>query len=451
MAQENPLDRLLLDKPLPVHSEAERMVLGCIMLDNELMAEAATVLSREAFGVPSNGAIFDAMVTLAASGEAINPLTLVTELQRLGELDRIGGHAAIARLIDGVPRFSNIDSYLRLVANAHMSRRLVRIGSDVAVRAVDGEDPVAEQIEYAQRQILDLEAPGEQQSWSGAGELSQTRLADLENFCASGRYLRGLATGLTGIDGLLGGLQKSDLIIIGARPSMGKSGLLLAMADGAASSRLNEESVVAIFEVEMSKDQLADRWLSMRSGVDGHRMNTGQVNQRDWQALTRAQAEIAAQRVYIDDRSNLTTIQMRSRLRQLNRRYKQGVSVVFVDYLQRMRAVGRAESRLHEVRQIVADLKSIAKDFNVPVVALSSLSRKPEERTDKRPILSDLRETGDIESDADVVMFIYRDEVYNPHTDKPGIAEISIQKNRKGPLGVVELRWIDVLTKFENL
>lgn len=451
MAQANPnLDRLLLDKPLPVNPEAERMVLGCIMLDNALMAEAAAVLSRDDFGLPSNATIYDAMLTIAAGGDAINPITLMAELQRSGDLDRVGGPVAIGQLFDGVPRFSDISSYLRIVAEASTARRLIRIGSDLAVRALDGEESVAEQIEYAQRLILDLEAPGEKQAWASAEELSISRLADLEDFCESGRGMRGLATGLTGIDGLLGGLQKSDLVIIGARPSMGKSALMLRMAEGVAMR--NDGAVVALFSVEMSKEQLMDRWLSSQSLVDGQRIKTGQVGRDDWRALNDAQSRIARQNVYIDDRSGLTALQMRSRLRQLTRKHKAGVSVVFVDYLQRMRVVGKPESRLQEVRQIVSDLKSIAKDFNVPVVALSSLSRKPEERPDKRPLLSDLRETGDIESDADVVMFIYRDEVYNPNTtDKPGMAEVSIQKHRNGPLGLVELRWNDACTRFDNL
>lgn len=441
----------MLDKPLPSNPEAERMVLGCIILNNELLAEVAVALSRDSFAVPSHGMIFDAMITIAAGGGGIDPLTLVAELQHMGDLDKVGGGAAIARLFDGVPRFSNIDSYIRLVAECALSRRLIRMGSDLACRALDGELPVAEQLEYAQRQVLDLEAPGESQSWSSADELASSRIAALEEFAASQKFMRGLATGYFSIDSILGGLQKSDLIIIGARPSMGKSALLMGMADGIASSEHNEDSVVAVFEIEMSKNQLMDRWLAMRASIPGQRFKTGRLSNDEWRDLTTAQQEIGRLKVFIDDRSSLTALQMRSRLRQLNRRYRQGVSVVFVDYLQRMRAVGRPESRLHEIRQIVSDLKSIAKDFNIPVVALSSLSRKPEDRTDKRPQLSDLRESGDIESDADVVAFIYRDEVYNPNTAEPGIAEISIQKHRNGPLGLAKLGWNDAYTRFSNL
>ncbi|MDX2043296.1 MAG: replicative DNA helicase [Acidobacteriota bacterium] len=448
-----------LEKSLPSNVDAERMILGVILLDNVTINQAAEHLKPEDFFLPSHRRIFEKMLKLYEEGQGIDPLTLQEELRRAGELDQVGGPAYIASLFDGVPRFSNIESYVKIVKGKGMLRRLVGAGNQIMQMAFDDEDLPEDILDRAERLILSIAEDRIKQGFAHIGDVAEKQLHTIEEVAARQEVVTGIATGFTDLDYMTSGLQRGDLIIVAARPSMGKTAFSLNIAQNAAlgqdsSGRVHEgrqKAVVGVFSLEMSKEQLVQRLMCSQAQVDAHRLRSGMLNKDDWRKLALAVGELSQADIFLDDTPGINTLEVRAKARRLKNEQKR-LDLLIIDYLQLMSGKsGRSESRQQEVSQISRELKILAKELEVPLIALSQLSRATETRTDHRPQLSDLRESGSIEQDADVVMFIYREEVYKPETERQNIAEIIIGKQRNGPIGNVELVFRKALTRFHDL
>lgn len=442
------------DKKFPANVDAERLVLGCILLTNDLYAEAAAILSADDFFSWANAHIFNAFGVLMEEGRPIDPTNLINVLEINGDLDKCGGPAYLAGLFDGVPRFSEITGYCRLVKEKATARRLIATANLIQARAFDNSESVADQIADAQSQIMSIEDPNARSRWRKLGEVTAAYIAKVEQQQESDKFLTGLATGITQLDYMTGGLQRADLIICGGRPSMGKSALAFNIAEGVAKSPDNKreaggkvvDPVVAIFSMEMADEQLGGRFLSSDARVDSHRLRSGMLNKTDWRMISQSLSTLEALGVHIDDQAGHTVASLRAGLRELKR--EQGaLDLVIVDYLQLMTTNGTGNAA-QDYGDVAKGLKIIAKEFNVPVLVISSLSRACEARTDKRPMMSDLRESGAIEFHADQCWFVYRDAVYNQNAD-PNAAELIVRKQRNGPIGTVDLVWLASLAKFE--
>ncbi|MBI1764056.1 MAG: replicative DNA helicase [Acidobacteria bacterium] len=440
-----------LDKQMPNNVEAERLILGVILLDNSTINQAAERLKPDDFFLPSHKRIYEKMIYLYEQGRAIDPITLQEELRRAGELEQVGGAAYIASLFDGVPRFSNLDNYTRITKGKSTLRRLIHAASQVMTMAFDEEEEPELILDQAERLILGIAEDRIKQGFTPLSEVAESQLKHIEEIAGRGQLITGIATGFTDLDYMTSGLQRGDLIIVAARPSMGKTAFCLNVAQNAALrvQHHGQKAVVGVFSLEMSKEQLVNRMLCSQARIDAHRLRSGMLSKDDWRKLALAVGELSEAKVFLDDTPGMSVLEMRAKARRLKNEQK-SLDLIVIDYLQLMSGRGRIESRQQEVSQISRELKMLAKELNVPLIALSQLSRAPEQRTGSRPQLSDLRESGSIEQDADVVMFIYREDYYKPETEKQNIAEIIIGKQRNGPTGAVELVFLKQLTKFED-
>ncbi|MEK6302207.1 MAG: replicative DNA helicase [Acidobacteriota bacterium] len=433
------------EKGLPSNVEAERSILGAILLDNTVCNQAIEFLKRDDFFLDSHRRIFDKMVALSERLSSIDMVTLSDELRRAAEFEQIGGATYIASLIDGVPRTDNIEHYARIVKKKSMLRKLITASNQIIARAFDEEDDADIIIDQAEQAIFQIAEDKVRQGFQYIGTVAQKRLEQIEQMADRPEMITGVPTGFVDFDHLTSGLQKQDLIIIASRPSMGKTALALNMAQYAA----RNGSVVGIFSLEMSAEQLASRLLCSEARVDAHRLRTGFLNREEWARLGDALRRLCETKVYIDDTPGAGVLEMRAKARRLKAEH--GLDLLVVDYLQLMSGRGRVESRQQEVSQISRDLKTLAKELDIPVLALSQLSRAPEQRSEHKPQLSDLRESGAIEQDADVVCFIFREEVYNETDENRGRAELLIAKQRNGPTGKVELAFLNSFTRFESM
>ncbi len=443
---------LTLEKALPNSIEAERLILGAVLLENSTINQAVERLRPDDFFLGSHRFIYSKMIKLYEQGLGIDPLTLQEELRRAGELDAVGGSAYIAALFDGVPRFSNIDNYTKIVKGKATLRNLITASNQIMALAFDDEEEPEQILDQAERLILAIGEDRIKQGFIHIGEVAGKQLEVIEEIAGREQLITGIATGFRDIDYMTSGLQRGDLIIIAARPSMGKTAMCLCIAQNAAlrPQHHGEKAVVGIFSLEMSKEQLVQRLLCSQARVDAHRLRSGMLGKEDWRRLAMAVGELSEAQIFLDDTPGLSVLEMRAKARRLKNEQKR-LDLLIVDYLQLMSGRGRQESRQQEVSQISRELKMLAKELNVPLIALSQLSRAPETRTGShKPQLSDLRESGSIEQDSDVVMFIYREEVYKPETEKTNIAEIIIGKQRNGPVGSVELVFLRELTRFED-
>ncbi len=441
-----------LERALPSNIDAERMILGVILLDNNVVNQALERLKPDDFFLGSHRLIFEKMIGLVEQGRAIDPITLQEELRRSGELEAVGGIAYIASLFDGVPRFSNLDSYIRIVKGKATLRRLINASNQIMALAFDEEDDPETILDEAERKIFSIAEDRIRQGFVHIGEVAGRQLKVIDEIAGREQLVTGIATGFRDLDYMTSGLQRGDLIIVAARPSMGKTAFSMNIAQNAAlhTQHHGARAVVGVFSLEMSKEQLVQRMLCSQARVDAHRLRTGMLSRDDWRRLGMAVGDLSEVNIFLDDTPGITVLEMRAKARRLMNEQR-ALDLLIVDYLQLMTGRGRQESRQQEVSQISRELKMLAKELNVPLIALSQLSRAPETRTgNHKPQLSDLRESGSIEQDADVVMFIYREEVYKQETEKQNIAEIIIGKQRNGPIGSIELVFLKSLTRFED-
>src|SRR6516164_3404792 len=441
-----------LERGLPAAIEAERSILGAILLDNLLYDQAAE-LKPDDFSLDAHRRIFSRMRDLQETGRPVDMITLAEELDRRKEVEAVGGVAYLSSLIDGVPERPSIEHYVRIVRNKSLLRGLINIAQTAIAEAIDHSDEAEEVINRAEQGIFLLAENRLGQGFTDIPSIVKGSFGSLDELYARGQEITGLATHYTLLDKMTSGFQPSDLVIIAARPSMGKTALAMNIAENAA---ILDGKVVGVFSLEMSKEALLMRMLASHARVDSHRLRTGFIPKEDRQKLTFATESLMQARLFIDDTPAISVTEMRSKARRLKQQEGR-LDVLIVDYLQLMSAVPlggkRFENRTQEVSAISRGLKAVAKELKVPVVALSQLSRAPESRGgDHRPQLSDLRESGSIEQDADVVAFIFREEVYKKDDpDLEGRAEIIVAKQRNGPTDMIRMAFIKRSTRFENL
>jgi replicative DNA helicase len=429
----------------PQNLEAEQSVLGAIMLDNAALNRSMEILSEEDFYRTANKIVYRSMVGLSERNQPVDQITLTDYLRGTGELDQIGGASYIAELVQLVPSAANIRYHCQIVRDKSLLRGLVRTATDVVMKGYEGTTKTDELLEFAEREIFRLAQGHLGVAFAPVSSILQESIEIVDRLYSRQEKITGVPTGFD-IDNYTAGLQASDLIIIAGRPSMGKTSLALGMAEHAS---LHANAVVGIFSLEMSRAQLVLRMLSSQAHLDSHAVRTGQLKGPDWEALTGAASQLQDAKIFIDDSGNLSVQQMRGKARRLKAEH--GLDLLIIDYLQLMEGRGNSESRQQEISDISRALKGLAKELNIPVVALSQLSRAVENRKPPIPVLADLRESGAIEQDADIVMFIYREEVYDPDTDEKGIAKILIRKHRNGPIGEISLQFHDRYAKFHNL
>jgi replicative DNA helicase len=436
----------LKERTLPHNPEAERTVLGAVLVDNAAFSSAAEILTREDFHREAHRRIFDAMAALAERAQSIDLVTLKDELVRHAALEAVGGAGYLASLLDGVPRITNVEQWSRIIREKAILRNLIHASNRIAQSCYEAEQEPDVILDQAERSVFEIAERRIRRGFVGIKDIVKESFRTIDQLSQSKELVTGLPTGFVDLDEKTSGLQKGDLVIVAARPAMGKTSLCLNIAQYA-SQRTGES--VGLFSLEMAKEQLVLRMLCADARIDAHRLRTGNLQEKDWARLAKAFAELSASKIFIDDSATLTPLEMRAKCRRLKAEH--GLGLVIVDYLQLVSGPGRAENRQQEIASVSRSLKSLAKELSVPVVALSQLSRAPEARSDRRPQLSDLRESGSLEQDADVVMLIYREEEYKPTEENKGIAEINVAKQRNGPTGVVKLAFIKEFTRFENL
>ena len=430
----------------PQSREAEEAILGALLLDRNAIFKAIELLQPEFFYAEKNAAIFRAMVTLFQRGEAVDIITLTEELRREGSLDRAGGASYLGGLQESVATGAHIEHYARIVSEKATLRRMIEISGEIVESCFEARDEAMDILDRAESSILAVSQGRLRQGFEPINEILKATFQNIQRVYDSKSHITGVATGYDKLDLLTGGLQPSDLLIVAGRPSMGKTSFVLNVAQHAA---IEEKKSVAIFSLEMSKEQLVQRLLTAEARIDAHKLRTGNLKDSDWPLLTQAAGQLAEAPIYIDDTPAISVLEMRAKSRRLQA--QKGLDLIIIDYLQLARAVSRADNRQQEISEISRGMKALAKELQVPVVALSQLSRALESRTDKRPMLSDLRESGALEQDADVVMFIYRPEVYDKEDEElEGQAELIIGKQRNGPIGTVPLYFVKEYTRFEN-
>ncbi|AVX21861.1 primary replicative DNA helicase [Carboxydocella sporoproducens DSM 16521] len=437
---------LAMDRVPPHNLDAEQSVLGSMLLDQEAVFKAMEIIRAEDFYRDAHRLIFEAICDLADRSEPVDIITVAEELRQRGQLDKVGGAAYIATLSGIVPTAANVEYYARIIREKSLLRALISAATRIAQLGYEGEAEAEEILMQAEKMIYDLSQRKASRTFATMHEILMETFDRIEYLYQNKGDVTGVPTGFIDLDRLTSGLQPSDLIIVAARPAMGKTSFCLNIAQHAA---IKAGIPVAIFSLEMSREQLVQRMLCSEAMVDQHRLRTGQLTEQDWPRLVRAVGPMAQAPIFIDDTVGISVLEMRAKCRRLKAEH--GLGLVIIDYLQLMQGSRRSESRQQEISEISRALKGLARELNVPVIALSQLSRAVEQTHDKRPNLSHLRESGAIEQDADIVSFIYREEYYNPDTEKKGIAEIIIAKHRNGPVGSVELGFLNEFTKFVNL
>ena len=430
----------------PQNVEAEQSVLGAILLDNAALNRAIEIVSDEDFYRSAHRTLYTAMMALSEHNEPVDQITLTEYLRSIGELENIGGASYIAELVHIVASAANIRYHCKIVHDKSMLRGLIRTATDVATRGYEGTSPTDELLDYAEREVFRLAQGKLGRSFLPVSDIIKESVEIVDRLYSRKERITGIPTGYKALDNITAGLQPSDLIIIAGRPSMGKTSLALGIAENAS---IKANAVVGIFSLEMSKAQLVLRMLSSQALLDSHALRTGQLSSHDWKALTNAATRLEDARIFIDDSGNLSVQQMRGKARRLKAEH--GLDLLIIDYLQLMEGRRDSESRQQEISDISRSLKALAKELDIPVIALSQLSRAVENRKPPIPVLADLRESGAIEQDADVVMFIYREEVYDPETEDRGVAQILVRKHRNGPIGEPRLHFHEQYAAFRDL
>lgn len=446
-----------IDRQLPQSPDAERAVLGAILINNNAFYRIIGTIDTEDFFKDAHRTIFATMRRMAEQSYIIEPLTLKEELAKHAQLDQVGGISYISSLLDVVPDVANVERYAHIVKEKSMLRRLIVMGNSVMRAALDAPSEPNEVLTIAEKSLYEIAEGTTEKGFVGLDKITRTNMAAIEQIHSNaGRLVTGMPTGYDRFNEMTSGFQPGDLIILAARPSMGKTSFMMNIAESIALPGKDGQPrsgdrlySVGVFSLEMSKEQIGLRILSSESGVSNHLIRSGMLSERNWRELAEASSRLAKGKIFIDDTAGMDPLEMRAKARRL--KMEAGLDMIMVDYLQLMAIKGKVESRQQEVSQISRSLKAIAKELSVPMLSLSQLSRRSEQRTgDHRPQLSDLRESGSIEQDADLVLFIYRDEVYNKDTEEKGIAEIIIAKQRNGPIGDFKLVFRNDITKFFN-
>jgi len=428
----------------PHNLEAEESVLGAVMLSADAANLALEKLQADDFYRPAHQLIFEAIVALFDGNEPIDAVTVSDWLRRTNTLERVGGMAYLSGLLNAVPTTANIEYYAEIVEEAASRRRLMHAGAKVTGFALKTEEPIEDVLDAAEAAVFAVAEKSVGEGLAPVGPMLQAALERIEEMGARGDDITGLSTGFRDLDRMLAGLQPANLVVVAARPSMGKSSLALNIAQHAA----EKQEPVAFFTLEMSREEVVQRLLSTMAAVDSHKLRTGQMGPELWKRVVKETGKLYTMPIFVDDSADLTVTAIRAKCRRMSR--KHGLSLVVVDYLQLMSATGRSDNRQQEIADISRALKNLARELRVPVIAVSQLNRALEQRENKRPRLGDLRESGAIEQDADIVMFIYRDEYYNPGSDQPGAAEIAIAKHRAGATGTVMMNYAAEFTSFRN-
>jgi replicative DNA helicase len=436
------------ERTLPHNLEAERSVLGAILVHNDAFNLAAQVIDSNDFYRDAHRRIFDKMVALNERHDAIDFVTLKEELAKAGQLDEVGGPAYIASLADGVPRATNVEYYAKIVKEKSTLRNLIYAANKILTNAYEADQESDIILDEAESAIFAVADDRLKAGFVPMRDLVKESFPKIEQLFEQKRLITGVPTGFVDLDEMTRGLQGGDLVIIAARPSMGKTSLVLNIAQYVATQ---PEHTVGFFSLEMSKESLFLRLLTAEAQVDGHRLLSGAIGGKDYGRISHALETLSSMKLYIDDTANIGVLEMRAKARRLQAEH--GLSLLIVDYIQLMSGRGRFENRTLELASISRSLKGLAKELSVPIAVLSQLSRAPESRSDHRPQLSDLRESGALEQDADVVVLIYRDDVYNrdPNSPDTGTAELILAKQRNGPTGTVRLAFLREQTRFANL
>ncbi len=440
-------NQLALEKVPPQNLEAEMAVLGAMMMDEDAIAAAAESLSIQSFYKESHRKIFEAMLNLYSANKAVDLITLTDALKRNGVLDDIGGVSLLTALANAVPTAANINHYVNIVKEKNILRGLINNATKIVSLCYESEGNIAQVVDNAEQLIFEVRDHKSQGSYLHLKEIVKDSIETIDKLYQEKAHVTGVPTGYIDFDIKTAGLQASDLIIVAGRPSMGKSAFALGMIEYAG---VIEKVPTAVFSLEMSKEQLVQRMLCSHAKVDAHKVRTGYLATSDWPRLTAAAGKLSEAPIFIDDTPAISVMELRAKARRL--KAQQDIKLIILDYMQLMRGTTmNAESRQQEISEISRSLKALARELSVPIVAISQLSRAVESRTDHRPQLSDLRESGAIEQDADVVVLILREEYYSPTPDNQGIAEIIIAKQRNGPVGSLKLAFIKEYTRFENI
>jgi len=435
---------------IPKDLEAEQAVLGSIIENNDILGELISILTPNSFFQVAHQHIYRAMLDLVEMNYPIDEVLLGDQLKSLSQLEEVGGYAYLAELVECSPSSGNVIFYARILQEHALLRDLIETTKEIGEKSRDPERNISELLADADRKITEIATRSSDRKYRHIKEVLSNTFQRLEKISETPDEVTGVPTGFIDLDKRTSGLQASDLIIVAARPSMGKTALMMNMATYIA-SKSEEKGAILIFGLEMSKEQLAMRMLTSESNVDSRKLRTGNLEQDDWDKLAMATDALSTRPIFINDATNTTPYELVTISKQLNKEYEHGLALVIVDYLQLMQGNRQNMNREQEISEISRSLKGLAKELNVPVLAGSQLNRSLETRSDKRPQLADLRESGAIEQDADLILFIYRDEVYNAETPDKGQAEIIIGKHRNGPTGVIRLAFIGKYTKFANL
>ena len=440
------MEEALLKRVLPHSVEAEQSVIGSMLMDREAIVVASGILRGEDFYGRQYGVVFEAMVELNDEGKPADLITLQNRLKEKDVPPEISSLEFIKDMVAAVPTSANIRYYVDIVAEKSTLRRLIRLNEEIANTCYAGKESLEYILEDTEKKIFDLLQKRNSSDYVPIREIVMNAMNRIEAASRNKGVVTGIPTGFIDLDYRTAGMQPSDLILLAARPSMGKTAFVLNIAQYVA---FKQNETVAIFSLEMSKEQLVNRLFSLESKVDSQHIRTGNLTDTEWEKLIESAGIIGKSHLIIDDTPGISISELRSKCRKY--KLEHGLKMIIIDYLQLMSGSGRTDSRQQEISDISRSLKALARELNVPVLALSQLSRAVEQRPDHRPMLSDLRESGAIEQDADVVMFIYRDDYYNKDTELKGVAEVIIAKQRNGPIGTINLAWLPDYTKFANI
>lgn len=436
-----------MQERIPPHSEeAEKSVLGAAMLSKDALLDVLEVVKPIDFYNAKHREIFAAISEMNSRNQAVDCLTVTEELRKRNALELAGGRSYITGLAEDVPSTANAGEYAKIVAEKSILRKLIKNSDEVVEACYKGEMDADKVLDYAETGVFAISQSRERKEMIALEEVLSENLRLIDEAAKRVGEVTGIPSGFKDLDDYLNGFQKSDLIILAARPAMGKTAFALNVAQQAA---LKGKASIAIFSLEMSKEQLGSRLLSMESRVESTKLRTGELNDMDWENLNQAIDKLSEAKIFIDDTPGISMMEIKNKCRRM--KAEKGLDMVMIDYLQLMTAQGRQESRQQEISTLSRQLKLLARELNCPVLVLSQLSRSPEQRNDHHPMLADLRESGSIEQDADIVLFLYRDDYYNPDSSsKPGVCEVMIAKHRAGSTGTVELTWLEKYTRFAD-